>query len=107
MALLHAIQLFEGAVTTTASPGTTIYTVAAGKRIIFRMINIRNLNSGTAQQFTVRVNGRAAFAPSTTAGGSSQVANLWIVLMPGDVLQVQAGLAAGGNVIASGSIYDI
>jgi hypothetical protein len=110
MALLHATSLWNGDVTNTVSPGTTVYTVPAGMRIIIRSINLHNRDGSSNQTVTVRVAG-TVILNRTLSFGTSSAADYemrpWIVATPGQTIQVKAGLALGVSVVISGSIYTI
>jgi hypothetical protein len=110
MALLHATQLASAAVTNTVAPGTLLYTVPAGDRIILRSVAVRNLWGGGGNRVFIYVNGIVLWDPLLNAGqtaGDSQEWRPWIVATPGQTIRAQVSNANGVNVLVSGSIYTI
>jgi len=110
MALLHATQLFTGTIVVLTNPGTTLYTVPAGNRIIVRSVAVRNLWGGGVNRFFFKVNGTIVWDPNLNAGGTSgdsQEFRPWIVATPGQLLQALVTNANGVGVVVSGSIYTI
>jgi len=110
VALLHATQLASAVVTNVTSPGTTLYTVPAGDRVIVRSIQMRNLWGGGANRCFIRINGLVLADPNLATGqtsGDSLELRPWWVMTPGQLIQVLVSNAAGINVLISGSIYTI
>lgn len=110
MALLHATQLYVGNVTSVNPTKTLAYTVPAGMRIILRSVDMRNLLGTGGQTGYVYLAGVLAFSRVLTTGGSagSDVeVRPWIVLTPGQQIQLACTNAAGIAFLVSGSIYTI
>jgi hypothetical protein len=101
--------LYNGFVN-TALPGTTIYTVPAGFRVVLRTILWRN-QAATTNLVYLRLNNTLTIfslnlGASGASGGSPQ-SDFWVVLQPGHTLQLATTAAAGFNAVVSGSIYSI
>ena len=108
--LLHAKQLFSGAVTSVNPTLTTAYTVPAGFRIIIRSAAWRNKRTSGTNDVYVYVNGVLIWhVLLATAGtsGDQQEWRPWVVAEPGQLVQVAVSNSAGANLVLSGSIYYI
>jgi len=106
MALLHVIQFFVGAVTTTGSPGTLAYTVPAGDRIVLRDFTFRNLSSSASYSLLVYIDSTLIYS-YTLATSESHEWKPWIVMSPGQKLYLRVGNSTGVDVVVSGSLYTI
>lgn len=109
MALLHAIQMFVGSITTVNPTLTTVYTVPAGFRVILREVTVRN-KATVAANALLSVNTTIVRTFVMGAGSSatdSAEARFWIVLAPGDTVKLTGTQAAGFGTCVSGSIYSI
>ena len=103
---MHSTQL--GAAYSLGTGTTVLYTVPAGYRTILKSIVIHN-NAAAAQQpyvgskhsGTYVWEARVALTANGTVGDTAYIAP-WIVLNPGDTLQVVPG-AASINIVLSGA----
>jgi hypothetical protein len=110
MALLHATQLYVGNVVTVNPTFTTAYTVGAGQRIILRSIAVRNLSGAAGVTWYVKINGIVVFTNVLGIGSLSTGSfewRPWIVVTPGQTIQLAVSAAAGIGAVVSGSIYTI
>lgn len=108
MAQLRVHQLYSGRVSTTG--WTTAYTVPAGQRAILKSINVYNVAGSSNRAFLQLSSGRNLReidlgAANTSAG--SVTAEVWIVLEPGDVVQVGNGTASPIDYVLSGTEHYI
>lgn len=106
MALLHAYNFYTGLITSVLPAVSTAYTVPAGKRIIVRQVEWRNNSGSIAHVAYFRNTGILLHSASLAAGGNAAWST-WLVMMPGDTIQLACSNAVGVNVSVSGSIYDI
>ena len=106
MALLHAYNFYTGLITALIASPTTVYTVPTGKRIIVRNIQIRNNSGSVSYSAYFRNSGILLYSTVLAAGGTAQT-TMWLVMMPGDTIQLAVSNATGANFSVSGSNYDI
>lgn len=106
MSLLHAYNFYTGLITAVLPAVTNAYTVPAGKRIIVRQVEWRNNSGAVAIVAYFRNSGILLHSVSLAAGGNGAWST-WLVMMPGDVIQLACNNAVGANVSVSGSIYNI
>lgn len=107
MALLHLTQLYKGNHGTY--PPTTVYTVPAGYRANVRSVVATN-RGATDQYMVVGVTGLQVFAYQLTHFGGlapSYEWRPWMVLLPGDQLQLGMGGGVTADWVVSGSLYTI
>lgn len=105
MAALRATQIYRGRVTSTSF--VTVYTVPAGMRMILRSIVGHNA-VGTGNQFFARsLTQQFLFILLAANGSAGDSLNWesWVVLNPGDTIQLAVSNATGVDVILSGSIH--
>jgi hypothetical protein len=107
---LRATQLYVGNVTTVNPVKTTLYTVAAGKRVILKSVQARNLYTGGTNTFYLFVATYLVWSYVLAAGGSAG-SNFelrpWIVINPGQTLQAAVTNATGAGLVVSGSLHYI
>ena len=91
---------------------TTLYTCPTGKRTIVKSIISENTNAATQRLIYQIKNGAttkvqwAEHPASASAAGETVYRDLWVVMVPGDVLSVIIA-AASLDVIVSGTELDI
>lgn len=87
-----------------------MYTVPAGHRVILRSINVYNVTGSGNRAFVSLSSGRniaeITLAAANTAGGSVNQ-QVWIVLEPGDTIQIGNGNATAIDYILSGTVHYI
>lgn len=88
----------------------TAYTVPAGDRIVLRSIAVRNLNGSGGVTWYVRLAGVVVFtgvlASGGTSGGSAEW-RPWIVMTPGQKIELAVSATPGVGAVVSGSLYTI
>lgn len=95
------------ALATFSGTGThNVYTAPAGKRVILKSASVQN-RSTTPGKLYLQVQGIGSVAQFFTSPDLAQYADayetFWIVLKPGDVLQVVSPTATSFSVMASGA----
>lgn len=108
MAELRIHQLYSGRTSSTGS--VSVYTVPSGKRAVLRSINVYNVTGSGNRAFVSLSSGRNIFeitlAAANTAGGSVNQ-QVWLVLEPGDVIQIGNANATAIDYILSGTVHFI
>lgn len=108
MPALRATQFASGLITGTAV--TNIYTVPAGKKAIIKDITLQEV-SGVACQVNVRLSAFGTFRvvnlSAYPAGGSYNDETMWVVLEPGQVLQLNRSNSGSYTYTVSGSLMTI
>lgn len=108
MAALHATQVFLGTITGTSV--TTVYTVPSGYRFILKFVSVQEV-SGSSCIVQLRSGSTGTiFSFVLTAystGTSAQVGNFWIVLNPGDTVQLARSNSGQVTATVSGSLHTI
>jgi hypothetical protein len=110
VALLHVMQFYAANVTTVNPTRTTCYTVPAGDRIVVRSFAVRNLSGTAGMTVYIWINGVVVHTIFLTTGGTagdSSEWRPWLVLTPGQTIQMAVSAAAGVGAIVSGSLYTI
>jgi hypothetical protein len=110
LALLHATQFAALKVITVNPTLTTAYTVPAGDRIILRSVAMRNLlttGTLTAYVYLAGLLIESHILAAGGAAGSDFEWRPWIVMTPGQLVQLAVSNATGADMIVSGSLYTI
>lgn len=105
MAALRAKQIASGVITGTTP--TTIYTVPSGHKVILKNLLVTEV-SGSACICQVRLQAFGTFMaiPLNAYGTSGQFSvssDIWVVLEPGDVLQMNRSNSGQLTFVMSGS----
>lgn len=108
MAELHAVVLYQGRV--TSGSYVTVYTVPAGRRVILRMVNVRNHANAGANAYLSVDGSLDVFLRVLTASGNAGCDaqwSGWIVLGPGQLIKAASSQSGGVDFVISGSSYTI
>jgi hypothetical protein len=108
VAELHVASLYQGRVTSPTF--VTVYTVPTGRRVVLRMVNVRNHANAAANAYldvdgSLDVMFRVLTASGTT--GCESQWNGWIVLNAAQTIKAASSQSGGVDFIVSGSSYTV